>query len=141
MCVCVLLCMLKLGNSERDGRRHFKVGLATSTCMQVCAGAFMKTLALKCVCKRVCVRACVRGARTCSCDAEHCVEKPVYRPYFYIHTQVACRHGPRARPSVRACEPTVHLSWFQMLFFFFFFLLSAVTESLLWSHCNPIIKQ
>lgn len=69
------------GNRGRDGTGpFFKVGLATATCAQVCVGAFMKTLTLKCVCKC----ACVHGLPRCSwsCDGEHCVREYGALPTF-----------------------------------------------------------
>lgn len=89
--VCLCVCVATEGATARG--LFLKVGLATATCAQVCAGAFMKTLALKCVCKC----AYVHGLPRCSwsCDAEHCVREygsPVYAPLF-LHTHTHLKHS------------------------------------------------
>lgn len=115
---CVLLCMWKLGSSERDGRRLFKVGLATSTCTQVCARVFMKTLALKCVCKRVCVRVCVERER--AHVTPDIVSRSLSTVLIFTSTHklpVATAHM-RVRPSVPVSHPCTSAG-FGCFFFFF----------------------
>lgn len=129
MCgLCVCVCLPACGSVRRkerggDSRGFFKVGLATNSCMQVCVGVFTKTHALKCVCKCVCLCVCVCAVSFSAFPftwiwgvrggVGDCLRFLFLHPLMNVwrHNVSVCEYGSHA------CEPTVHLSWFQMFFF------------------------
>lgn len=119
----------------RRQRAVLKLAWRQADALQICVGVFMKTLALKCVFNYVCVE---REERSGSPSPififtsihEHLTPCRVCRVPLCMCMCVSSDHMP-ASPLYTSAGWDAYL----------FFLPSVVTESLLWSHYNPIIKQ
>lgn len=137
VCVCgwIYVCFLESETAEGFLKLAWRQADA-------CKYVFMKTLALKCAFKYVWMCVCMEREQRSRSPSTIFIFTSIHehltpcRACAFAGSVCVCVEGVCVCSDHMPGSPLYNSAGWDA-----FFLLSVVTESLLWSHCNPIIKQ